>query len=119
MILEVSERISYKFSEFFSYKLIRTNSLTFEQATELQKWKETYDFWRPARSGRSTDIMVGPGEHNYLISQLNNLGIVFIEVINDIGSLITSQKMNSLGKNYQGKISFDTYYSHDEVCIHY
>jgi len=98
-----------------NYKLIRTNPLTFQQASELQKWEEIYDFWRPARSGRSTDIMVGPGQHNYLISQLNNLGIVFIEVINDIGSLITSQKMNSLGKNYQGKISFDTYYSHDEL----
>ena len=100
---------------FFSHKLIRTNVLSFEQASKLQKLEEIYDFWRPARSGLSTDIMVGPLNQKYLYNLLSNLGVEFVEVINDIGTLIEEQKVKSLGKKYQGKISFDQYYPHDDV----
>ena len=55
---------------FFSHKLIRTNVLSFEQASKLQKLEEVYDFWRPARSGLSTDIMVGPLNQKYLYNLL-------------------------------------------------
>jgi len=98
-----------------NHKLIRTNVLSFEQASKLQKLEEVYDFWRPARSGLSTDIMVGPLNQNYLYNLLSNLGVEFVEVINDIGTLIEEQKVKSLGKRYQGKISFDQYYPHDDL----
>jgi len=98
-----------------SHKLIRTNVLSFEQASKLQTLEEVYDFWRPARSGLSTDIMVGPLNQKYLYNLLSNLGVEFVEVINDIGTLIEEQKVKSLGKNYQGKISFDQYYPHDDL----
>lgn len=68
-----------------NYKLVRTSPLNFEQASKLQKLEDVYDFWRPARSGLSTDIMVGPQEQNYLYNLLENLGIEFVEIIKDIG----------------------------------
>jgi len=98
-----------------NHKLVRTAPLNFEQASKLEKLKDVYDFWRPATSGRSTDIMVGPREQNYLYNLLKNLGIEFVEIINDIGDLIATQKSRVAEKSYQGKISFDTYYSHDDL----
>ena len=101
-----------------SHKLVRTAPLNFEQASKLEKLKDVYDFWRPAGPGRSTDIMVGPREQNYLYNLLKNLGIEFVEIINDIGDLIATQKSKVAEKSYQGKISFDTYYSHDDVRLY-
>ena len=52
------------------YKLIRTNLLHNNQAIELQTWEEDFDFWKPARSGFSTDILVEPGQLETLSNQL-------------------------------------------------
>merc|ERR1711935_870388 len=92
-----------------NHKLIRTNVLSFEQASKLQKLEEVYDFWRPARSGLSTDIMVGPLNQKYLYNLLSNLGVEFVEVIDDIGTLIDDLATKfdfvntvSIGKSHEG-----------------
>ncbi len=101
------------------YTLIRTSPLSFEQALELRQWENDYDFWRPARSGLSTDIMVGPTQKLYLSHQLTRLGIQFAEVIPDLGKLIKSQQLAAESKRSygrgDGRINFDQYYSHDEL----
>ena len=52
------------------YKLIRTNLLHPNQAIELQNWEEDFDFWKPPKSGFSTDILVEPGQLETLSNQL-------------------------------------------------
>ena len=52
------------------YKLIRTNLLHNNQAIELQNWEEDFDFWKPPKSGFSTDILVEPGQLETLSNQL-------------------------------------------------
>ena len=77
-----------------------------EQALQLQKWEEEYDFWKPAISGFSADIMVEPEKHLDLSTKLKNHGIEFNEFINDLGELIQSQDIGSLDRNLQRNSTF-------------
>ena len=100
------------------YKLLRTQSLTSKQAFHLQSFEEGFDFWQPIRSGFSTDIMVGPNQYDFLSNQLKNQEIKFDIVMDDIGAIIKSQRIEAKKRNFQqGKISFDAYYSHKEVSF--
>ena len=100
------------------YKLLRTQSLTSKQAFHLQNFEDDFDFWQPIKSGFSTDIMIGPNQYDFLSNQLKNQEINFDIVMDDIGSIIKSQRIEPQNRNLQqGKISFDTYYSHDEVSL--
>ena len=62
----------YNILSFFQtrYKLFRTNLLNPNQAIELQNWEEDFDFWKPPKSGFSTDILVEPGQLETLSNQL-------------------------------------------------
>ena len=71
------------------------------------------DFWKPIRSGVSTDLMIQPNTLLYFSAKLQKLGIDFEEKISDVGALIQSQKLTK--EAYDGKISFDKYYSHSDV----
>ena len=88
-----------------------------EQALQLQKWEEVYDFWKPAISGFSADIMVEPGKHLDLSTKLTNHGIEFNEFINDLGKLIRLENIGSLNRNMKRNLTFDAYYNHDEVSV--
>ena len=98
-----------------NYKLIRTTPLSLNQALELQKWDEDYDFWRPARSGLSADIMVSPLKYEYLTNRLDNLEIQFAIVMEDVGAVIKSQPDHMSAVREGNGITFDKYYSHSEV----
>ena len=104
------------------YKLLRTQSLTSKQAFHLQSFEEGFDFWQPIRSGFSTDIMVGPNQYDFLSNQLTNQEIKFDIVMDDIGAIIESQRIEAQNRAQnrnlkQGEISFDDYYSHKEVSF--
>ena len=98
---------------------MRTQSLTSKQAFHLQSFEDEFDFWQPIRSGFSTNIMVGPNQYDFLSNQLKTQDIKFEIVIDDIGPLIKSERIeNEKNRNsQQGKISFDAYYSHNEVSF--
>ena len=81
----------------------------------LQKSENLYDFWRPIKSGLSTDVLVPPYLINHMMETLKKLKIEFSEFIENVETLIQSQK-SSTDRRYSGKISFDQYYSHDDVC---
>jgi hypothetical protein len=101
-----------------SYKLLRTQSLTSKQAFHLQSFEDDFDFWQTIKSGFSTDIMVGPNQYDFLSNQLKNQEIKFDIIMDDIGSIIKSQRIEAENRNLQqGKISFDAYYSHKEVSF--
>ena len=104
------------------YKLLRTQSLTSKQAFYLRNLEEDFDFWRTIKFGFSTDIMVGPNQYDFLSSQLKNQEIKFDIVMDDIGAIIESQRIEAQNRAQnrnlkQGKISFDDYYSHKEVSF--
>ena len=100
------------------YKLLRTQSLTSKQAFYLRNLEDDFDFWRTIKSRFSTDIMVGPNQYDFLSSQLKNQEIKFDIVMDDIGSLIKSQRIETRNRNLkQGEITFDAYYSHKEVSF--
>ena len=108
------------------YKLLRTQSLTSKQAFHIQSFEEGFDFWQPIRSGFSTDIMVGPNQYDFLSNQLKNQEIKFDIVMDDIGAIIESQRIEAQNRAQtraqnrnlkQGEISFDDYYSHKEVSF--
>ena len=102
----------------FRYKLLRTKPLTSQQAFYLQNLVDDFDFWQPIKSGLSTDIMFGPNQYDNLSSQLKNEEINFNIIMSDIGSLIKSQRIEMENRNLQqGKITFDSYYSHNEVSF--
>merc|ERR1712018_1125165 len=98
-----------------NYKLIRTTPLSLNQALELQKWVEDYDFWRPARSGLSADIMVSPLKYEYLTNRLDNLEIQFAIVMEDVGAVIKSQPDHMSAVREGNGITFDKYYSPTEL----
>ena len=98
------------------YKLVRTSVLNPKQSLALQKYEEEYDFWRPARAGMTSDIMVPPGTKFLRFAQnMHREGIDFSVIIPDIGALIDNQRLSSRSAPYDGKISFDQYYPHDEL----
>ena len=104
------------------YKLLRTQSLTSKQAFHLQSFEDNFDFWQPITSGFSTDIMVGPNQYVFLSNQLTNQEIKFDIVMDDIGAIIESQRIEAQNRAQnrnlkQGDISFDDYYSHKEVSF--
>ena len=104
------------------YKLLRTQSLTSKQAFHLQSFVEDFDFWQPIRSGFSTDIMVGPNQYDFLSNQLKNQAIKFDTVMDDLGAIIESQRIEAQNRAQnrnlkQGKVLFDDYYSHKEVSF--
>ena len=106
----------------FRYKLLRTKPLTSQQAFYLQKFEDDFDFWQPIKSGLSTDIMFGPSQYDILMNQLKNQEINFDIIMSDIGSLIKSQQIDTQNRNagrnlQQGKLTFDSYYSHNEVSF--
>ena len=62
--------------------------------------------------------MFGPNQYDNLSSQLKNEEINFNIIMSDIGSLIKSQRIETENRNLQqGKITFDSYYSHNEVSF--
>ena len=88
----------------------------------LQNLEDDFDFWRPIKSGLSTDIMFGPNQYDNLSDQLKNQEINFDIIMSDIGSLIKSQRIETQNRHssrnlQQGKITFDSYYSHNEVSF--
>ena len=92
--------------------------MTSKQAFHLQSFENDFDFWQPIKSGFSTDIMIGPNQYDFLSNHLKNQKINFDIVMDDIGSIIKSQRIETQNRNLQqGKISFDAYYSHDEVSL--
>ena len=98
------------------YKVFRTQVLNEEQAKNLQKSENLYDFWKPIRSGLSTDVLVAPHSMNHMTHILKNLNIEFYEYIENVEKLIQEQKSTKSYQKYSGKINFDQYYSHDDVC---
>merc|ERR1712004_578898 len=87
-----------------------------KQSLALQKYEEEYDFWRQARAGMTADIMVPPGTKFLRFAQnMHRESIDFSVIIPDIGALIDNQRLNSKSAPYDGKISFDQYYPHDEL----
>ena len=77
------------------YKLLRTQSLTSKQAFHLQSFEDDFDYWQPIKSGFSTDIMVGPNQYGFLSNQLKNQEIKFDIVMDDIGAIIESQRLEA------------------------
>ena len=62
--------------------------------------------------------MFGPNQYNNLSNELKNQEINFDIIMSDIGSLIKSQRIETENRNLQqGKITFDSYYSHSEVSF--
>ena len=62
--------------------------------------------------------MVGPNQYDFLSNQLKNQEIKFDIVMDDIGAIIKSQRIEAKKRNFQqGKISFEAYYSHKEVSF--
>ena len=51
-----------------------------------------------------------------MIKILKNLNIEFYEYIENVEKLIQEQKSTKSYQKYSGKINFDQYYSHDDVC---
>ena len=95
--------------------MVRTSILNTKQSLTLQKYEEEFDFWRPARPGMSADIMVPPGTKFLKFAQnMRREGIDFSVIIPDIGAMIENQK-SAKSAPYDGKISFDQYYPHDDL----
>ena len=64
--------------------------------------------------------MFGPNQYDNLLNQLKNQEINFDIIMSDIGSLIKSQRTETENRNLQeGQITFDSYYSHNEVSFLY
>ena len=62
--------------------------------------------------------MFGPNQYDNLSNELKNQEINFDIIMSDIGSLIKSQRIETENRNLQqGKITFDSYYSHNEVSF--
>lgn len=102
-------------TNYAEYKLVRTSILNTKQSLTLQKYEEEFDFWRPARPGMSADIMVPPGTKFLKFAQnMRREGIDFSVIIPDIGAMIENQK-SAKSAPYDGKISFDQYYPHDDL----
>jgi hypothetical protein len=101
---------------------LRTKPLTSQQALYLQFLEDDFDFWQPIKSGLSTDIMFGPNQYDNLLNQLKNREINFDIIMSDIGSLIKSQRIETQNRHssrnlQQGKLTFDSYYSHNDVSF--
>lgn len=58
--------------------------------------------------------MASPNEEKFLLNKLANLGINSWVHIENVGELIKTQKVGQ-EKSFDGKISFDQYYSHSDV----
>ena len=66
--------------------------------------------------------MFGPNQYDNLLNQLKNQEINFDIIMSDIGSLIKSQRIETQNRKsdrnfQQGKLTFDSYYSHNEVSF--
>ena len=62
--------------------------------------------------------MFGPNQYDNLSNELKKQEINFDIIMSDIGSLIKSQRIETENRNLQqGKITFDSYYSHNEVSF--
>ena len=85
-----------------------------EQASALQKSEDFYDFWKPVKSGFSTDVLVPPflmKQMEQILKQSNIEHSIYIE---NLANLIKTQKSRT-SQGYTGKINFNEYYSHDDV----
>ena len=100
--------------EKYRYKVIRTQVLNQTQALALQKSEDFYDFWKPIKSGLSTDVLVPPFMMKQMEEMLKQSNIEYSVYIENVEDLIkVKMSRNSLG--YTGKIKFSEYYSHDDV----
>ena len=87
-----------------------------KQALALQKSEDNYDFWKPIKSGFSTDVLVPPLLMKQMQQILKESNIEYSIIIEDVGKLIKDQNQESKTyRGYNGKINFNEYYSHNDV----
>ena len=94
--------------------MVRTSTLSIKQSLALEKYEGDLDFWRRPRPGMTADIMVPPTKFLAFAQRMHREGIDFSVIIPDVGAMIESQKMTKSAP-YDGRISFDQYYPHEEL----
>ena len=100
--------------------MLRTDPLNAEQAIELRKWEEVFDFWKPSGAGQSADILFPPESTktvDHLLKEFDRLKVETSTMIEDVGLLI-NETTRRFHVPYNGRISFDQYYSHDDVSLY-
>jgi len=96
------------------YKVLRTQVLNQEQASALQKSEDFYDFWKPVKSGFSTDVLVPPFLMKRMEQILKISNIEHSIYIENVEDLIKNERSRT-SQGYTGKINFNEYYSHDDL----
>ena len=87
-----------------------------KQALALKKSEDDYDFWRPIKSGFSTDVLIPPFLMKHMEQILKQYNIDHSIVIGNVQNLIKVQNSRTSEiQGYNGKINFNEYYSHDDV----
>ena len=99
------------------YKVIRTDILNQKQALALRKSEKDFDFWRPIKSGFSTDVLIPPILMKHMEKILKQSTINHTIVIGNVQNLIKVQNSRTHQPGYTGKINFNEYYSHDDVSL--
>ena len=99
------------------FKVIRTEILNEKQALALRKSEDDYDFWRPIKSGFSTDVFISPSLMKSINQTLKKFNINHSIVIENVQNLIKVQNSRTHQPGYNGKINFNEYYSHDDVSL--
>ena len=87
-----------------------------KQALALRQSEDDYDFWRPIKSGFSTDILIPPflmKDMEQILTQSNINHSIVIENVQNLIKVQNSRTSEQPG--YTGKINFNEYYSHDDV----
>lgn len=87
-----------------------------EQASALQKSEDFFDFWKPVKSGFSTDVLVPPFLMKRMEQILKISNIEHSIYIENVEDLIRNERSRT-SQGYTGKINFNEYYSHDDVSI--
>ena len=87
-----------------------------EQASALQKSEDFFDFWKPVKSGFSTDVLVPPFLMKRMEQILKISNIEHSIYIENVEDLIKNERSRT-SQGYTGKINFNEYYSHDDVSI--
>ena len=88
-----------------------------KQALALRKSEDDYDFWRPIKSGFSTDVLISPSLMKSIKQTLKKSNINHSIVIENVQNLIKVQNSRTHQPGYTGKINFNEYYSHDDVSL--